>query len=361
MAAETLSDRPDRELIQRFLARRDEALFEVLVRRHGPMVYRVCWRVLHHGQDDEDAFQATFLVLAQKLRSVRQRDSLASWLQGVAHRVALKVKDQAATRRRHERRVAVTEAVPPDEVAWEELHTALDAELTRLPDRLRLPLILCYLEGRTQDEAASQLGWSKSTLLRRLQEARAALGRRLARRGVVWPAALSAVLLSDCVESAALPPGLLGSTVEAAACDAAGKAAAAGVIPAKVVALTEGVLNAMFLTRLRMVAAVLVAATLACCSAGLLAHTIAGPQTELAKTAAARRGKSQPAISPADPRGKPAGAPDLSKVDRTIKKEPPTGPSPSTACWSSGRRPKSASGSCRTATPSTWTGTATAT
>jgi RNA polymerase sigma factor (sigma-70 family) len=114
MVAETLKDQSDRELIDRFLARQDEAVFEVLMRRHGPMVYRVCWRVLQHSQDAEDTFQAAFLVLAQKLRTVRKRDSLASWLHGVAHRLALKAKAQAATRREHERRASASRAAPPD-------------------------------------------------------------------------------------------------------------------------------------------------------------------------------------------------------------------------------------------------------
>ena len=304
MAAETLTDRPDHEIIQGFLARADEALFEVLVRRHGPMVYRVCWRVLHHCQNTEDAFQATFLVLAQKLRSVRKRDSLASWLHGVAHRVALKVKEQTARRSRHERGAAVTEAVPPDDITWKEFHTALDAELTRLPENLRLPLILCYLEGRTQEEAASQLGWSKSTLLRRLEEARTALGRRLTRRGVVWPAALSAVLFSDCVILAALPSELIGSTVEAAAAVAAGKTAAVTVVSAKVVALTKGVLKTMFLTKYRMAAAMLAAATLACISAGILAHIAPAPGP--AKEIRSERASPAPADRYGDPL--PAGA-----------------------------------------------------
>ncbi len=150
MAAEVLEDQSDRELVARFLARQDEAAFEALVRRHGPMVYRVSWRVLQHSQDTEDAFQAVFLLLAQKLRTVRNRDSLASWLHGVAHRVALKAKTQAATRRRHEGQASVSQEVPPDEVTWRELRTMLDAELAQLPEKWRLPLILCYLEGQTQ-------------------------------------------------------------------------------------------------------------------------------------------------------------------------------------------------------------------
>jgi RNA polymerase sigma factor (sigma-70 family) len=256
MAAETMRGQSDRELVERFLARQDEAVFEALVRRHGPMVYRVCWRVLQHSQDCEDAFQATFLLLAQKLRTVRNRDSLASWLHGVAHRVSLKARAQAAARRQHQRRIAVSEVVPPDDITWKELRTVLDAELASLPESLRLPLILCYLEGRTQEEAAGQLGWSKSTLIRRLDEARAALGRRLTRRGMVWSAALSGVLLSDCVASAALPRGLVGSTVTAAMLVTAG-GAVTSVVSAKAAALTEGVVNAMFASKVKTVAAML--------------------------------------------------------------------------------------------------------
>src|SRR5262249_7522927 len=163
----------------------------------GPMVYRVCWRVLQHQQDAEDAFQAAFLVLAQKLRTLRRHASLASWLHGVALRIALKAKSQATTRRRHEQNALVSQAAPPDDVPWQEVRGVLDAALAELPDKWRLPLLLCYLEGRTQDEAATQLAWSKNTLRRRLVEARGALERRLRRRGLGWPAALAAVMLCD--------------------------------------------------------------------------------------------------------------------------------------------------------------------
>src|SRR5262245_12797085 len=113
MAAETQGDQTDRQLVEQFLARRDEAVFEAIVRRHGAMVYRVCWRVLQESQDTEDAFQATFLLLAQKLRSVRNHDSLASWLHGVAHRVALQAKGRATRRRRHEQRAATPQVERP--------------------------------------------------------------------------------------------------------------------------------------------------------------------------------------------------------------------------------------------------------
>jgi len=162
MAAEMLADHSDRQLVERALAGRDDAAFQAIVHRHGPMVYRVCWRVLQHPQDTEDAFQATFLILAQKLHTVRKHASLASWLHGVAHRSALKPKAQSAARRCREHRASLPDALPPDDVTWRELRLALDVELAQLPDKWRLPLILFYLEGRTQEESASQLGWSKS-------------------------------------------------------------------------------------------------------------------------------------------------------------------------------------------------------
>jgi WD40 repeat protein len=175
----------------------------------------------------------------------------------------------------------------------------LDAELQRLPEKWRLPLILCYLEGRTQDEAAGQLGCGKRTLRRRLEEARAALGRRLTRRGVVWPAVLSAVLLSECAAPAALAPRLLGSAVEVAAHVMSGQAATA-VVSAEVVALTKGVQKTMLLTRLKIVTAVLLLAGLAL-GAGLFcrseaAQPAAPPKAEQA--AAQDRGKPKAGRKP---------------------------------------------------------------
>jgi RNA polymerase sigma factor (sigma-70 family) len=259
MVAATLADQSDRQLVERFLAGQDEAVFEAIVRRHGAMVYRVCWRVLQHHQDAEDAFQATFLVLGQRLRTVRKHASLASWLHGVAHRVALKSKAEAATRRRHEEQAAGSQPMPPDYLSWGEVRAVLDAELAGLPEKWRLPLVLCYLEGRTQDEAAAELGWSKRTLWRRLDEGRTGLGRRLSRRGIVWPAALSAVLLSDAAASATVSLGLLDSTIKAAVLFAAGQTAAIGLISAKAAALTEGMLKTMLLNKLKVALAVLLA------------------------------------------------------------------------------------------------------
>src|SRR5262249_42813937 len=130
--AETLQDQSDRQLLERLVAGHEEAVFEAIVRRHGPMVFRVCWRVLQQEQDTEDAFQTTFLILARQLHTVRRHAALASWLHGIAHRVALKARAQAAIRRRHEQK-ASKERCSPDEVTGPEERAVLDAELQQLP------------------------------------------------------------------------------------------------------------------------------------------------------------------------------------------------------------------------------------
>src|SRR5437588_2649708 len=145
----------DRDLVRRFATARDRQAFEALVRRHGPLVLNVCRRVLRQEQDAEDAFQATFLVLARKAASIRDTGALVSWLYGVAYRMAQSAKRAAARRRTHEARV---EASPPKdpswETAWREVQTVVDDEIGRLPERLRAPFLLCHLEGHGRAEAA---------------------------------------------------------------------------------------------------------------------------------------------------------------------------------------------------------------
>ena len=156
--------------------------------------------------DVEDAFQATFLVLVRRGHTIRGQASLGSWLHGVARRTALKLRTQSDRRRRREEKVArPDQAGISDDTTWGELRGILDEELERLPETCRAPLVLCFLEGRTQDEAASQLHVSKSTLRRHLERGRELLGRRLARRGATLGVALTAGLLSDCAQSATIP------------------------------------------------------------------------------------------------------------------------------------------------------------
>jgi RNA polymerase sigma factor (sigma-70 family) len=266
---------PDGALVARFLAARDERAFEALVFRYGSMVYRVCLRNAGSEAAAEDAYQATFLVLARDLSAVRDRQSLASWLHGVARRVALKARAGAEARRVRERSASRAEAVPPSDPARAEALTALDEELARLPDRYRLPLVLCYLDGRTRDEAARLLGWSLGTLKRRLAEGRDALSARLVRRGV-GPAALSAVLLSECVAGAASTPRLLASIVSTASPQAAPLAAG---VPGHILSLANGVSN-MFLTKTKLAIAALVLTAAVGLPAGLLLSAAQPPRTE---------------------------------------------------------------------------------
>src|SRR5262249_9812492 len=175
------------------------------VHRHGAMVLGVCRRVLKRTQDSEDAFQATFLLLAQKARSVRKQESVASWLYGVARHVAAKARAATTRRRRHESSAA-TNAVQEirDDATWKEVKEVLDDELEHLPEHYRTPILLCYLEGKTQEEAARDLVWPPATLHSRLYRGRDFLRRRLTRRGVSFGAGLLASLLSQLSSSAAM-------------------------------------------------------------------------------------------------------------------------------------------------------------
>jgi RNA polymerase sigma factor (sigma-70 family) len=246
----------DGQLLERYLTLREEAAFEALVRRHGPMVLGVCHRVLRNTHDAEDAFQATFLVLVRKAASIRPREQVGNWLYGVAYRTALKAKAVAAKQSARERVRPRTELVFDEPAAdWLPL---LDQELSRLPDKYRAPVVLCDLKGKTRREAAHLLSWPEGTLSTRLTRARALLAQRLARRGVTLSGG-AALLLAWNAAATSVTAALVQSTVQAAACFAAGRTAAAGAASAKVVALTEGVLKTMFSTKLKSASAVVLA------------------------------------------------------------------------------------------------------
>jgi RNA polymerase sigma factor (sigma-70 family) len=238
----------DGELLGRFVERRDETALAALVKRHGPMVWGVCRRLLGH-HDAEDAFQATFVVLVRKAASVKPREMVGNWLYGVARQAALQVK--AAKRRAREIQVTQMPDVEAPQDRWADVRPILDEELSRLPDKYRAVIVLCDLEGRTRREVARQFGCPEGTVASRLARAREMLAKRLARRGVALSVGVLAAVLSQNVASA-VPSSVVSSTIKAATLVAAGQAA----ILVKVAAVTEGVLKAMLVSKLKAAIAV---------------------------------------------------------------------------------------------------------
>ncbi|MBN9118991.1 MAG: sigma-70 family RNA polymerase sigma factor [Planctomycetes bacterium] len=245
-AAET-DELSDRELLRRFRAGHDETAFAAIIRRHGSMVLRVCQRVLDRREDAEDAFQATFLVLAKKAASVAWRDSIGTWLHAAAHRLAREVRRSGARRQVRETRRAVPAQGEGDalaEVTSRELLTILDEELAGLPEEYRGPL-LCCMEGMSGDEAAGHLGCSPSTLKRRLRHARELLQARLAGRGIALSAAAVLALLAASAAAAGPAPALAEATVRAAVLFHTGAPLAPGLVSGNAVALTRHILPAV--------------------------------------------------------------------------------------------------------------------
>jgi len=258
--AGTCTGLTDGQLLDRFLAGRDESAFAVLVDRHGPMVLRVCRAVLRGPDDAEDAFQATFLVLARRAASIRNQGSVGSWLFGVAHRVASCARASAVRRRMHERKGAVVVSGPgaDPESAEDDERSVVHEEVGRLPERFRAPVVLCYLEGWTCEEAAGRLGLPVGTVKSRLSRAKTRLRSRLTRRGCA-PVA-SALAPFPVLHSPAVPAKLASSALKSAMAFVAGRVAPVGVISASVATLTEGVLSTMFLSKLKVGALVALSA-----------------------------------------------------------------------------------------------------
>lgn len=310
----------DGQLLTLFIERRDEGAFEALVRRHGPMVMGVCRRILRNPHDAEDAFQAAFLVLVRKAASVVPREMVANWLYGVARTTALRANALTAKRRVRERQVREMpepEVVQPD--LWHDLQPLLDQELSRLPDKYRVAIVLCDLEGKSQKEAARRLGWPQGTLSGRLARGRKLLADRLARHGLAMSGGVLAVVLSQNAVSASVPTSLVSSTVKAASLLAAGQAAVAGLISIKAAALTEGVVITMLLNKLKTVTMVMMVAAIVG-GAGLFYRTQAAePAKEALRAAESQTDTEEP---PSDRDAEP-GTPEF-----RIKNLLPTGPMP---------------------------------
>jgi len=245
----------DDRLLERFLADGDGSAFAALVERHGPMVLGVCRRVLHDGHDVEDAFQATFLVLARNARTIRRSERVGPWLHGVARRVAVRARDNAARRLARERIGIDVEPAGDSSSSRDperiELRAILDEELNGLPERLRAPLVLCYLEGLTHDQAASRLSQPVGTIRSRLSRGRERLRVRLTRRGVRADDAV----LGSAAALESVSPALLETTVRSALEFAVSQTGASAVASAGAVALAKGVLNAMMFSKLTLTAA----------------------------------------------------------------------------------------------------------
>jgi RNA polymerase sigma factor (sigma-70 family) len=278
--------RTDGQLLELFISARDEAAFALLLRRHGAMVWSVCRRVLGNAHDADDAFQATFLVFVRKADSIRPREAVGNWLYGVAYRTALESRGRIARRRAKERPlqdVPSPENKPQEQC--QELWPIFDRELSRLADKYRLPIVLCDLEGRSRKEVARQLAIPEGTLSSRLATARKKLAARLARYGFAVTAASLGTLLTEKAATASLSLSLLSATTKAALLAAAGSTAVAGAVSATVSTLTEGVLKAMFIAKIKTATLVLCSvASLGVGTGGVYYQTRAGaadsPQTD---------------------------------------------------------------------------------
>jgi RNA polymerase sigma factor (sigma-70 family) len=248
----TLEEQTDSQLLKRFVNRQDETAFAALVKRHGRMVLGVCRRVLQDAHDADDAFQTTFLVLVRKAGSIAQPELLGNWLYGVAYRVAVKARANDARRSENERRAPAMALVDPMvEVTGRELRSVLDAELSHLPEKYRAPLVLCYLKGKTNEEAARMLGWSTGSMSGRLARARELLRKRLVSRGLALSAGVFAILLSKNAAAAAVPESLLDCTVRGAVLFARDTPATASFLSPSVSSLTEEVLEELRLSSLK--------------------------------------------------------------------------------------------------------------
>jgi RNA polymerase sigma factor (sigma-70 family) len=247
----------DGQLLERFIFHRDETAFTDLVHRYGTLVLGVCQRVLCDTHQAEDAFQATFLVLVRKARILDRSGPLGNWLYAVAYRTATKARMTAARRRARERQAmyATSEPCTVEDQAWGELRPILDEELSHLPRKYRAPLVLCYLEGKTQQEAAEALGWPSGSMSRRMNRARQLLRDRLEKRGVANSISVGVLfwLLLQKATASVVSSSLAESTIHAAMVCAAGETLA----PTAATTLAQEVIQAAAEPRRKLTYAIL--------------------------------------------------------------------------------------------------------
>lgn len=305
LSLQDATDMTDGQLVEAFIASKDQAAFEALLRRHGPMVFSVCRRFIHDVQDAEDVFQATFLVFIRKAASVKPRDMVANWLHGVAYNIALKARAMIARRRVRECQLAdIPEPEARVHQGSQDLRSIIDHELCHLPEKYRLPILLCDLEGRSIKEAMLQVGWPQGTLAGRLARARKMLASRLVRRGVAVSGSALAALLSENAVSACVSNSLLLTAAKIANLIGTGNAVTS-MVSAGVIAFTEGALKSMMLTKLKIAAlATLALAILVAFGSGLLTQP----------TAAAQQGEGQAATGKQPASLEESALPDEAKL-----------------------------------------------
>jgi RNA polymerase sigma factor (sigma-70 family) len=262
MGRHTVDAQSDGQLLDRFLTQRDEHAFSILLERHGPMVLSVCRRILGDNPDADDWFQATFLVLIRRVREIDRRGSLSSWLYGVAHKIASRAKSDAARRQTREKQgfdMALLDHATHQ--AWNDLKPVLDDELSQLPEKYRAPLILCYLQGKTNEQAALELGWPVGSMSRRLARGRELLRQRLVKRGIMLSATVLAGALAGATATASVPATLAQTTMRAAVLLGAGQLA--GVASGQVWTLVEGATQMAWATKAKVAVAAVVGMALA--------------------------------------------------------------------------------------------------
>jgi RNA polymerase sigma factor (sigma-70 family) len=293
-------DTGDGELLRRFAQTGEDGAFTVLFEQHGPMVLGVCKRILGDYHLAEDAFQATFHVLARRAASIRIKKSLGPWLYTVAQRLALRAKAKLMKERDQERRAGLMpRSQPLDDATWRELAQVLDEEMGQLPEKYRAPLVLCYFENKGRDLVARELGWAEGTVARRLSRGRELLRSRLVKRGITLSTAALATALTEKIAIARVPALLAMSTIKAATATVIGGKAAAG-LSAQVLLLAEETMQSMFLAKAKMV---LVALTLSFAVSGVgwagYKEFLGAPQTEIkaqVKAAPQREKEKKPAV-----------------------------------------------------------------